>query len=185
MITFKELISQITIGSGLVENNITEDNWDNFEEQLHFEFPPDYVKFINFYGTGRLCQLVWVLNPFSAHDRFNLLFFLKNQTQIFDQLKKESDIKSPYKLFQNGSGIMPFAFTDNGDTIYWNIKNANKESYPIIIFDGRSMRSEEHHVGFNEFLNKILNKSINSSIIIKGDIVNKRFDPLDKQIFKI
>src|SRR6185312_4627620 len=184
MSTFEELVSQITVRSNLVENNITVDRWNKFEGQIHFEFPPDYVKFINFYGTGRLCQLIWILNPFSSYDRFNLLHFLKNQEQVFYKLKNEFNVQYPYKLFINRSGIMPFAFSDNGDTIYWNKKDDNENTYPIIILDGRNIRSEEYHLSFNEFLQKILNKSLNSLILINDDIVDKNFDPLNQHNFK-
>ncbi len=178
MSTFNELISQITAGTNLVENNITMDRWNKIEENIHFKFPLDYVKFINYYGTGRLCQLIWFLNPFSAYDRFNLLHFLKYQEQVFYKLKNEYGVEYPFKLFMDGSGLIPFAFSDNGDTIYWNIKDDNKKACPIIILDGRNTRSEEYHLSFNEFLHKILNKSLNSLILINDDIVGKNFDPL-------
>jgi hypothetical protein len=185
MITFKDLVSQIIVNSNLVENNIAVAKVKKVEEQEQFKFPTDYVKFIRFYGTGRLSQLLWILNPLSEYDRFNLLAFLTNQKQVFDQLKREYDAKYPYKLFQNKVGLLPFAFTDNGDTIYWNIKDISEEFYSIIILDGRSMKSEEHDVSFVEFLDKFLNKSLNSAIILNEDIITKSFDPLDKRNFNV
>jgi len=185
MISFKELVAQITLGSNPVENNITTDKWNQFEEQIHIKIPADYIQFINLYGTGKLCKLVWVLNPFSEYDRFNLLLFLKSQREVFNKLQEQYKIKYLYKLFDNLNGILPFAFTDNGDTIYWNIKDENKKNYPIVILDGRNMSSEEHDLSFNEFINEVLNKSLNSLILIDEDIKTKRFDPLNKHDFDI
>ncbi|MEP7229796.1 MAG: SMI1/KNR4 family protein [Ginsengibacter sp.] len=184
MITYKDLISEITLKSNPFEFNIGNHMWTEFENEIKIKLPDDYKNFINLYGTGRLAELIWVLNPFAAKERFNLISFLNNKKNAYNYLEKEYELKIPFSLFSNGEGILPFAFTDNGDTIYWNIKSLKIKESTIVLIDSRDSLFEEYSYEFAEFLFKILNGLLNSSILNDEDIKSKDFVPLKTDNYK-
>jgi hypothetical protein len=181
MTKFKNLKSKIHLIGLPVEKGFNVEKWETFEKTNEINFPLDYKEYIDNYGTGCLSELIWVLNPFSNSLRFNMLSFLEEKKKAFLIFEEITGKKYPYELFTEGIGIFPFAFTDNGDTLYWEINQFKSEQYNILIFDSRELLIEEYKMSFSEFLLEILNKSIKSSIINLGDIKGNTFNPLSFQ----
>lgn len=175
MTKFKILKSKIHLSGLPFENGIDEEKWKKLNE---INFPSDYKKYINTYGTGCLSELIWVLNPFSSKSRFNMFSYLEEKKKAFLIFEEITKKKYSYQLFSEGIGIFPFAFTDNGDTLYWEINKNKSKQYNILIFDSRELLIEEYRMSFSEFVLEILNKSIKSKIINLGDIKGNTFKPL-------
>ncbi|MWB94634.1 hypothetical protein GON26_09685 [Flavobacterium sp. GA093] len=178
MSEFEKLTDKINLIGSPTENEFTENKWELFENTNGIKFPAAYKNFINYYGTGCLCELIWVLNPFSNSKRFNLLSYLEDKKKAFTTFEEITKEKYPYSLFHEGKGILPFAFTDNGDTFYWEITSSKSKEYKILLFDGRELLIEEYSIGFSELLLQILNKSLKTNIINKDDIRGCNFNPL-------
>jgi hypothetical protein len=184
MATFEDLESDIILTSDPVENNIADQKWHAWENEMNLKVPNEYKKFINEYGTGRLGELIWILNPFAKVPRFNLESFLETKADAFAYMESELERKSEYSVYNQGSGIVPFAFTDNGDGIYWNVHKEDRGNWPIIVMDGRSPVNESYDFDFVNFLYKVLNRQLNSKILHPDDIKNKNFDPLPNELRK-
>ncbi|VXB29683.1 hypothetical protein FLAVO9AF_130141 [Flavobacterium sp. 9AF] len=181
---FEKLKAKIELFGLLVEHKNNKEKWESFEKNNKINLPLDYKKYIDYYGTGCLAELIWILNPFSNKSRFNILHFLEEKRKAFIVFEDITEKKYPHKLFSEGTGIMPFAFTDNGDTLYWKINKNKQKHYNILIFDSRQLLIEEYNMSFSEFLLNILNKSIESKIINLGDIKGCTFNPLSFQSSK-
>ena len=178
MSEFKKLKDKINLIGSPMENEIVGNKWEIFENSNTIKFPLNYKNFINYYGTGSLCELIWILNPFSNSERFNTLSYLEEKKKAFLIFEKITKKKYPYSLFHEGKGILPFAFTDNGDTFYWEITSPKPKEYKILLFDSRELLIEEYSIGFSELLLQILNKSLKTSIISLNDIKGFNFNPL-------
>jgi hypothetical protein len=46
-------------------------SWITLERDIGLVFPQDYKWFINNFGTGVICNELWVLNPFSGNVNLN------------------------------------------------------------------------------------------------------------------
>lgn len=93
--------------------------WSEFENKLGIILPEDYKRFINIYGTGGIDDFIWILNPFVQEKNINFM----NRMMVMSHAYLESKNKFPqyykHKVFPEKGGLLPWAYTDNGDEIYW------------------------------------------------------------------
>jgi hypothetical protein len=72
--------------------------------------PPDYVALASTYGPGRFDEFVWLLAPGARNPDLDL----ERQATTRLQALRDTGEEIPY------DPLVPFAFTDNGDVVYWH-----------------------------------------------------------------
>ena len=72
--------------------------------------PPDYLELTRTYGAGQFDEFVWLLVPDAANPDLDL----ERQATVRVQALRDTGEHIPY------DPLIPFAFTDNGDVVYWH-----------------------------------------------------------------
>jgi hypothetical protein len=137
------------------------EDWNIVENSLR-GLPTDYKAFVEKFGTGAINQFIWVLNPTAANPYLNLL---KQMAPILGALKEVRDNgePSPYALYPEPSGLLPFAKTDNGDAMFW-LTQGDPNEWPVVVNAARDASYEKFDCNMTRFLAGILTRNLRCSI---------------------
>ncbi len=131
-------------------------DWREVERTIGTVLPEDYKAFINAYGSGRINNLLWVLNPFTPNVHLNLMDELVTHRNNIEALRHEFAI--PFlPVFPEPGGVLPCAMTDNGDVLYWRSNGSPKE-WSIVAQASRMVEYEVFGCNLADFLVRILTK---------------------------
>lgn len=152
MLKFKELIPcpDNPVGVSKKEELIAT------QESLGVTFPPDFVDFIQSYGSGHLGEFYHVWNPFDSKK------FLKTIDIV---CWNERDSKRmypeffPYEIYPNSPGFLPWGSDDNGNYYGWLTKGAPEE-WLVLTNEVRGNGYTLHSLDFSGYLLGIFNGSI-------------------------
>lgn len=152
--------------------------WDRIERALGVDLPRDYKDFVSIYGTGSIGHFLWVFNPSSKNRSLNgeaIRYFLTS----YENLKHDLPADYIRPAFPSVNSFLPFAVTDNGDTLVWILNGMHSDSWKVGIMSSNQSNEEIFELGFVAFLVQLLDKKIVSSILphqfLKAD---KKFNPL-------
>lgn len=154
-----ENLSRILEPPASPHNTGNKKGWESFISTLGTELPPDYKQFIETYGTGGIDNFVWVLTPFVSDENVN---FLKRQREIskaYLQLKKDFPEYYKHDVFPVTGGLLPWAFTDNGDELYW-LTEGRPDKWKIVVYETRSSENYTYSLTMTQFLYRILTKDL-------------------------
>jgi len=135
----------------------TWEDWAGVQSELGLRLPVDYKYFINSYGTGKISDFLYVLNPFSANAYLNLkqqIWLVLGGLRVTKQVSGSEEV--PYPLYAEPGGLLPWGITDNGDTLYWLTRGENPDKWTVVIGDARGPEWEEYDQYMVEFLAKVL-----------------------------
>lgn len=83
----------------------------------------------------------------------------------------------PYPIHPEPGGILPWATTDNGDTLYW-LTDGDPDSWPILIRESRGPGRVVYPFGVAEFLHRWLSGKLTCPIFPGWDVrSNPGFSP--------
>ncbi|MDE6759820.1 MAG: SMI1/KNR4 family protein, partial [Lachnospiraceae bacterium] len=133
------------------------------QKELGISFPKDYINFIDYYGTGGIGDFLWFLTLFEEDLNVNY----KKRSSVMLDAYQESKQKLPeyysHNLYLEDNGLLPFAYTDNGDELYWLTKG-KPEQWHVVIYESRSPKFYYYAMGLIEFLYKIVKKLMSCEI---------------------
>ncbi|MBI1178451.1 hypothetical protein GC207_13535 [bacterium] len=139
------------------------DDWLDVERQVGLSLPLDFRNYINIYGSGYLCEFIWVFNPFAANRSLNLFKQLKTRLDALREIKQQLPGDVPYMLYPERGGLFPCGATGNGDCIYW-LTVGKPDEWSIVVNESRGPDWERFDLGLIDFLEGIMRKTISCSI---------------------
>jgi hypothetical protein len=143
----------------------TPERWQKIEAALEVSLPTDYKDFIDAFGTVYLGDFIYVLDPFTENQNFNLMgrgdAILEAFRDIGSILEGE---KYPYPLYPDKDGLLPWGFTINGDHLFW-FTHGEPQEWQIAIDESRGASFENYNESISSFLVKLLKKEIRSEIL--------------------
>lgn len=80
------------------------EQWGKFFGTLGTEFPTDYVKFIESYGTGGIDNFLWILTPFVNDENVNYLGRQKEMINSYIQSKKNFPQYYKHDVYPSSGG---------------------------------------------------------------------------------
>jgi len=124
--------------------------------------PDDYKVFVSRFGTGVINRFLWILNPASVNQHLN---FLRGGEPILSALRelKATGEYSPYPLYPEVGGLLPFGKTDNGDALFW-LRIGEPNQWPVIVNAARDANYEKFDCGMAGFLSGILTRRIRCTV---------------------
>jgi hypothetical protein len=134
----------------------------SFEQQFT-KLPTDFVDFLQSYGTGSIDNFIWIFNPASKNPNLNLANQIKLQLQTFRELVFQQLEPSPYKLFPEKEGLLPFAITDNGNVLFWKTVG-DPNQWSVVVAASRAPKYEEYNLCITDFISKLLMKELHVGI---------------------
>ena len=146
--------------------NIGDNNlWDSVEKRIGIVLPDDYKEFISIYGTGYIGDFIRVFNPFCEYPSLNLEKQINDQLGALRQIKDDfGESESPYPLFPESNGLLPWGITDNGDVLYW-LTRGSSDQWHSVVNESRGPYFEEFQDSMVTFLIKLIQGEIQSDII--------------------
>ncbi len=112
------------------------EQWGEFFGILGTGLPTDYVKFIETYGTGGIDNFLWILTPFVNDENVNYLGRQKEMMNSYIQSKKSFPQYYKHNVYPSSGGILPWAYTDNGDELYW-LTDGKPDEWKIVVYESR------------------------------------------------
>lgn len=89
--------------------------------------PADYERLAREYGPGCFDEFIWLLAPGAANENLDL----DHQAQIRIKALRTLDEPLPYEP------LLPFAFTDNGDVVYWHTAHDDPDRWTVVANESR------------------------------------------------
>lgn len=173
---FSEITARLPLPSFPKENS--ELDWGEIEQNIGVELPLGYKEFVATYGTGSIGNFLWVFNPISKNRSLNIEAIRYFQS-AYDELKRDFPDDYIRPTFPNANSFLPWAVTDNGDTLVWVIDGEPADSWIVAIMGPDQVEEEVTEFGFVEFIARLLDKRLASKILPQQFLdMDKSFLPL-------
>lgn len=134
----------------------SDDLWDRVRRTFG-DLPPDYRDFLRAYGTGCLCEFIWIFNPATPNRHLNLPAQSVELSEVFRTINA-SGLEPHIPIFPEPHGVLPFGTTDDGDFLVWETGGRTAD-WPVSIMPAREPRIA-FSVGMTAFLVGVLDGSI-------------------------
>lgn len=161
------MISAIDRLEGIVrspEDGPAEPDWAAVEDELTWSLPSDYKTLIKRYGGSYWDDYLYVLEPHCRNENYDLLKWKVEQEEILEE-DWEFEPKPP-QLAAEGSTLVPWATTDNGEVLFWLARaDQSPEAWGVMIRAAREEEWEHFPVGCVEFLVNALMGELTSGIL--------------------
>lgn len=141
-----------------------DEDWAKVELEIGIKLPDDFKKFIEVYGTGKLGDFFYVLNPFAANKYVNLFEQIKVRLDANRMMQKQFPRSVPFPLYPEPDGILPWAFTDNGDVLFWLTKGEPDE-WIVVVQESRLAEWEQFPESMSDFLTNLFKGKLSSRIL--------------------
>ncbi|KAJ5082215.1 hypothetical protein N7532_011258 [Penicillium argentinense] len=130
-------------------DSTTKKDWEVIETQMETALPSDYKELID----PRLPKQA--LRPGGLTD----------YTTEANETMWEIEAKPPELQIQ-GSFVIPWATTDNGENLFWRcLPGQHPDEWTVLVNQGRDWMWEYHKMSCTEFLHSTLKKKIQSEIL--------------------
>ena len=120
----------------------SDERWVAVEEALGLRLPGNYKKLVDLFGASSWGEFLHVLSPFD--ERLNLQQVGGQKLDADRDSRTEFPSHYPLPLYPEPGGLLPWAITDNGDTLYF-ITRGPPDDWPTVI---KGARPPEFEVSF-------------------------------------
>lgn len=161
----------------------TPEQWQELEHSLGLALPQDYKQFVNTYGNGRFADFLGVYDPFYQYkhpqtEASYLIWISRRLTGLKKEWRTYPEYIAPFLPYPAHEGLLPWGFTDNGDTLCWQTIG-NADNWPLILVDNKvSERYDMFSLTMTDFLVRWLSQQIEPKIF-PNDIF-----PAEKLLFR-
>jgi hypothetical protein len=121
--------------------------------------PPDYRRLIERYGSGSFAGRVTIFNPFDPNPYVELIASAMRALETDRATRHEFPDDYQFPLYPEPGGILPWAITDGGDTLYW-MEAGEPAAWPIVIVGARELAGETFDLCVTDFLARWLTGAI-------------------------
>lgn len=139
-------------------------DWDQVQQALGRDLPTDYKALIGTYGGSNWDDYVYVLEPGCPNDNYDLLTWDAHQMEDLEDLWEFE--KKPEQLEEEGTRVVPWATTDNGECLYWLARPGQPaDQWTVMINEARGDRWEHFDTTCTGFLVSALTGELTSSVL--------------------
>ncbi|MFE2283749.1 SMI1/KNR4 family protein [Streptomyces sp. NPDC059443] len=139
-------------------------DWEEVERTLGVELPSDYKELIRVYGGSNWDDYLYVLEPDCLNDNYDLIEWAENQAEDLEGLWEFE--KKPVELEPEGSRVLPWATTDNGECLYWLIQpGLEPDQWTVMVNEARGDRWEHFDASCTQFLAASLDGQLQSNVL--------------------
>ncbi|MFD3937558.1 SMI1/KNR4 family protein [Streptomyces sp. NPDC058611] len=139
-------------------------DWSEVERSLEVDLPADYKELIRLYGGSNWDDYLYLLEPGCPNENYDLIEWGKNQAEDLEDLWEFE--KKPPELEVDGSRVIPWATTDNGECLYWLVRpGLEPDQWTVMVNEARGDRWEHYSVSCTRFLASSLDGELQSNIL--------------------
>ncbi len=129
-------------------------DWERCECEIS-PLPLDYRAFISAYGTGTVDDFLWVFNPASGNEFLNLVSQRRAILSALAITARQSPARFSMPRFPEPGGFLPFAGTDNGDSLFW-VTAGEPDAWTVAVMGPRAPDVYRYEGGLVAFLVAII-----------------------------
>ncbi|MDV5146885.1 SMI1/KNR4 family protein [Streptomyces sp. SBC-4] len=139
-------------------------DWGAVERGLGVELPADYKELIRVYGGSNWDDYLYVLEPGCPNENYDLITWAEQQAEDLEGLWQFE--KKPVELAVDGTRVVPWATTDNGECLYWLVvPGCEPDRWCVMVNEARGDRWEHFAVSCTQFLSSALAGELRSAIL--------------------
>ncbi|WP_404962115.1 SMI1/KNR4 family protein [Streptomyces sp. 147326] len=139
-------------------------DWSEVERRLGIELPADYKELIHVYGGCNWDDYLYVLEPGCPNGHYDLIKWAEHQYEDLEDLWEFE--KKPAELEVEGSRVIPWATTDNGECLYWLVRpGLEPDQWTVMVNEARGGRWEHFSASCTQFLASSLDGELQSHIL--------------------
>ncbi|MDO6819045.1 SMI1/KNR4 family protein [Zobellia sp. 1_MG-2023] len=122
------------------------------------KFPQSYINFVENYGYGLSCDLFIIYIPM---ENYPDSFFIRSQEIIGtyqEVLDNEDELwfdMEPDLSYKKLKDLIPFAMSENGHYLFWDIESENSEEFDIYITDFKGLGFTKTGGNLYDFFEKL------------------------------
>ena len=140
-------------------------DWEAVARRLGTDLPADYKELIGTYGGGCFDNYLWLLEPDSVNKDNDLVLLTEERDEAFEMLWEMGEEK-PAELTEEGSRLIPWATTDNGEFLYWLVRPGQEpDGWTVMVNEGRGEAWEHFRMRCTEFLAASLAGEVQSEVL--------------------
>jgi hypothetical protein len=131
--------------------------WKILQRQFGVTFPSDYFELVCTYGHGCMDDFLWLPDPFSSGW---LQLVMRRLQAMYESRAVQYGKTVPYALYPERGGLFPWAYTDNGDTIYWTVGEDR-----VVVGAARDPDWDERRTSLSTFLADLIEHKVSSNVL--------------------
>ncbi|MFE6084899.1 SMI1/KNR4 family protein [Streptomyces virginiae] len=139
-------------------------DWGDVERRLGVRLPADYKELIQVCGGSNWDDYLYVLEPDCPNKHYDLITWASHQTEDLEDLWEVE--KKPAELEAEGTQVVLWATTDNGECLYWLVRPGREpDRWTVMVNEARGDRWEHFPVSCTQFLASALDGELKSGIL--------------------
>lgn len=83
--------------------------------------------------------------------------------EAYDESRSELPDEFPFNIYPEENGLLPFAYTDNGDELYW-LTAPEFDDWSIVVYESASPDYHQFNMTFSEFMYNLIAHQIKCDI---------------------
>lgn len=150
------------------EPEVSDIDWDVFQDRLSMRLPTDYKQLVEAYGLGAFGHFLWVNVPMCGNKNLDLAAC---NSESLDALRYCQGYGEhvPYRIEAGREELFSWGGTDNGDTCYWVMAGDDPDSWTVTVNETRSDLWYPFDGGLAEFIFAALNQDIENDHPLGAD----------------
>jgi len=113
--------------------------WEPIEAALGTALPRDYKDFARLYGSGYFMEFMGIEVPDSSDVGVDFMRWVREICIGFRSLSV------PYPMWPSRGGLLPIGWTDNGDRLFWLLREA-PQHWAVAVWDRGGLEGEDVEV---------------------------------------
>ncbi len=146
-----------------LEATITAAHWAALARALGAEFPTDFRRFVEAYGTGTISRFIAIANPFSEADPFFPWFMSVLAADKNCLLHTGSGVAGGLPPFPAPGGLLPFGRWADWGVLYFQTRGV-PDGWPIVFTDVHGNDHGSFDMSLFTFLEQVLRGKLRSPI---------------------
>ncbi len=134
---------------------------DNFRFDNGKGYPFSYKQFVRKYGYGLTAGLFLIYIPMGEYGDSLIIRSEEIKSTYYNDLNEDDiwfDI-GPDTTIELIRGLIPFASSENGHYLFWNVTDTDTEEYDIYITDFRGIPFKKVADSLDNFIEKVTDKT--------------------------
>lgn len=141
-----------------------EKDWERVRQVVGTALPDDYKEFIRTYGGSNWDDYLYVLEPDCPNNSYDLLTWNRHAMEDLEDLWEFEE--KPEQLEEPGCHLIPWATTDNGESLYWLVRPEQQpEHWTVMVNEARGGSWEHIELSCTGFLVAALTREFESRIL--------------------
>ncbi len=152
-------------------------DWSAWRDELGFDFPSDYRRFMEVYGGGGIDQYLGIMSL--SGDGKDWRDEYGNVSAMFGERASGASVPCPYPAYSGLGGLVSWGVSAGPEFFYWLADSRNPDDWPVVIWSRSEFEWYRHDDGFSSFLLSALEGRLDDDVFNREGFPSDRRDYLN------